>query len=81
MEQEEMEFLVKHEDHYAQFDLATAMARLPNAYKTILVLRFFEDLKITDIAEVLGENVNTVKTRLYKALELLKLEMREEAYE
>lgn len=81
MEQEKMEFLVKHEDHYARFDLATAMARLPNVYKTILVLRFFEDLKITDIAEVLGENVNTVKTRLYKALELLKIEMREEAYE
>lgn len=81
MEQNEMEFLLSHEDHYAQFDLATAMARLPNAYKTIIVLRYFEDLKIGDIADVLDENVNTVKTRLYKALDLLKIELKEAAYE
>jgi len=45
------------------------------------VLRYFEDLKIGDIADVLDENVNTVKTRLYKALDLLKIELKEAAYE
>ncbi|MDW7661798.1 MAG: sigma-70 family RNA polymerase sigma factor [Bacillota bacterium] len=78
MEQEKMEFLLESEDQYRNFDLETAMEKLPNAYKTIIVLRFFEDLKISDIAEVLGENVNTVKTRLYKGLELLKIEMKED---
>ncbi len=78
MEQEKMEFLLEAEDQYRNFDLETAMEKLPNAYKTIIVLRFFEDLKISDIAEVLGENVNTVKTRLYKGLELLKIEMKED---
>lgn len=81
LEQENMDFLLNHEDHYESFDLATAMARLPNAYKTVLILRYFEDLKINDIAEVLEQNINTIKTRLYKALSLLKIELKEEAYE
>lgn len=41
------------------------------------MLRFFEDMKIDEIANVLEENVNTIKTRLYKALKLLKIELEE----
>ena len=41
----------------------------------VIVLRFFEDMKIKDMAEVLGINENTAKTRLYKALRLLKEDM------
>lgn len=79
MEQEKMAFLLESEDQYKHFDLETAMEKLPTVYKTIIVLRFFEDLKIADIAGILDENVNTVKTRLYKGLELLKIEMKEDA--
>jgi RNA polymerase sigma-70 factor (ECF subfamily) len=74
-----MAFLLESEDQYKHFDLETAMEKLPTVYKTIIVLRFFEDLKIADIAGILDENVNTVKTRLYKGLELLKIEMKEDA--
>ena len=38
----------------------------------MVVLRFFEDMKLGQIAEVLSVNENTVKTRLYKALEIIK---------
>ncbi|WP_275670055.1 sigma factor-like helix-turn-helix DNA-binding protein [Paenibacillus amylolyticus] len=31
----------------------------------MLILRFFEDMKIEEIAEVLNENLSTVKPRLY----------------
>ena len=79
IEQDKMAFLLESEDQYKHFDLETAMEKLPTVYKTIIVLRFFEDLKIADIAEILDENVNTVKTRLYKGLELLKIEMKEDA--
>ncbi len=44
----------------------------------LLFLRFFEDLKIDEIAEVMDENVNTVKTRLYAALKKLRIEVGEE---
>lgn len=62
-------------DQYAEIDLQNAMEKLPVPYKSIVVLRFFEDLKIEDIAAVLDENINTIKTRLYKSLKLLRIEM------
>jgi len=42
--------------------LQRALDNLPEKYRTIVVLRYFEDLKIDEIAEILNENVNTVKT-------------------
>ena len=43
--------------------------------KTVVILRFFEDMKLDEIAEVLSANLSTVKSRLYRALKLLKLDM------
>ena len=62
-------------DHYADIDLHKALEDLPIQYRSIIVLRFFEDLKIEEIAAVLDENVNTIKTRLYKALRMLRVQM------
>ena len=36
---------------------------------------FFEDKKLEEIAEILQENVNTVKSRLYRGVKKLRLEM------
>ena len=62
-------------DQYQDIDLQKALNELPADYRSIIVLRYFEDLKIEDVANVLGENINTVKTRLYKALEKLRIQM------
>jgi len=63
-------------------DLYDAIDHLKAEDKTLIILRFFEDLKLTDIASILKLNVNTVKTRLYKILKQLKLELEwEETYE
>ena len=43
--------------------------------KAVIELRYFEDLKISDIAQILGENVNTIKSRLYRGLKKMKLEL------
>ena len=45
--------------------------------RVIITLRFIEDMKIKDIAEITGENINTIKTRLYKALEVLRINIEE----
>ncbi len=37
-----------------------------------MALRFFEELKLNEIAEILNENPNTVKTILYRSLKKLK---------
>ena len=57
--------------------LKRALDLLTYDQRVIITLRFFEDMKIKDIAEITGENINTVKTRLYKALEVLRINIEE----
>ncbi|MNZ49315.1 RNA polymerase sigma factor SigV [compost metagenome] len=66
-------------DVYADIDLERSLDDLPLKYRNVIVLRYIEDLKIEEVAEVLNENVNTVKTRLYQALQLLRVNMQEES--
>ncbi|MGG0756776.1 RNA polymerase sigma factor [Brevibacillus laterosporus] len=66
------------EDSYADMDLHNDLDELPIQYKTVIILRFFEDLKINEIAEIIETNSNTVKTRLYTALKRLRIKITEE---
>lgn len=63
------------EDVYHNLDLERAIDQLPPKYRSIIILKYFEDLTIEEVAQVMDENINTVKTRLYRALRLLKLEI------
>ena len=54
-----------------------ALDLLDERERTVIVLRFFQELKLQEIAQVTGENVNTVKTILYRSLKKLKLELSE----
>ncbi|OEH94290.1 RNA polymerase sigma factor [Bacillus solimangrovi] len=70
---ETLEFLIPGKpDVYSNLDLKKALTELSAEDQTLITLRFFEDLKITEIAEILDMNVNTTKTRLYKILDILK---------
>lgn len=51
--------------------------QLPEPMKTIVVLHFYEDLTLKQIAEITKTNLNTVKTRLYSALRKLEKNMKE----
>ncbi|MGG7202246.1 RNA polymerase sigma factor [Clostridium butyricum] len=64
-------------DQYKDLDLYKALDELDETYKTIIILRYFEDMKINDIADILDENPNTVKTRLYAGLKKLKIDIGE----
>ena len=70
--------LPKSVDQMTDMDLQDAIDQLPPTYKTLIILRFFEDLKIDEIAEITGLNVNTTKTRLYRALKILRIEVGED---
>jgi RNA polymerase sigma-70 factor (ECF subfamily) len=58
-------------------DLYAAMNQLNEKQKTVLILRFFEDKKIEDIAKILDCPISTVKSTLYRALEKLKIKLEE----
>lgn len=62
-------------DNYEDIDLKKALDMLPLEQRTVIVLRYFEDLKLQEIADILDENLSTIKNRLYKALKTLKFEM------
>lgn len=64
-------------DEYKDLDLYKALDELDETYKAIIILRYFEDMKINDIADILDENPNTVKTRLYAGLKKLKIDIGE----
>ncbi|HEY8599048.1 MAG TPA: sigma-70 family RNA polymerase sigma factor [Thermomicrobiales bacterium] len=44
---------------------------LPPQYRTVLILRYFQDLSYIEIAEVLDEPVSTVRMRLFRGRNLL----------
>lgn len=46
--------------------------RLPEKQRRVILLRFFEDASLPDMAQVLGCPVGTVKSRLHHALEKLR---------
>lgn len=66
-------------DNY--LSLYDAMDRLSPKLKTVVILRFFEDMKLEEIADVTSTKLSTVKARLYKALELLKNYIEGEDYD
>ena len=45
---------------------------LPEKHRQIILLRFFEDASLPDMAAVLGCSIGTVKSRLHHALEKLR---------
>lgn len=71
------------EDQYQDFDTIEALNILEEREKAVIILRYFEDRKIDEVAAVLNENVNTVKSILYRSLKKLKVEIGkgEEVYE
>jgi RNA polymerase sigma-70 factor (ECF subfamily) len=56
----------------ALFQLKQCIERLPEKHRNVILLRFFEDASLPDMAAVLGCSVGTVKSRLHHALEKLR---------
>ena len=61
--------------HDSNLDLKEAVDKLPLQEKTLIILRFYEDKPLAEIAEILQENISTVKSRLYRTLEKLRKEL------
>ena len=55
-------------------DLAGALAALPRRQRTVIVLRFFDDLTEAQTAHVMGTTVGTVKSQTAKALAALRVD-------
>ncbi|MGN0430993.1 MAG: RNA polymerase sigma factor [Lachnospiraceae bacterium] len=59
----------------ADSPLTEAVARLPEIYRIVIYLFYYEELSIVRIAEILKEKETTIKSRLHRAREMLKIDL------
>lgn len=60
------------EDNYGNIDLQRALDTLSDRDKAIVILKYFEDKTLEEIAEIMDENINTIKSRLYRSMGKLR---------
>lgn len=49
-----------------------ALNRLPEMQKDVIILRFYYDMKLKEIAAVVGVGIPTVKSRLKQGMDKMK---------
>ncbi|AKP49925.1 RNA polymerase sigma factor [Cyclobacterium amurskyense] len=59
-------------DQELRLCLEKGVMELPEEQRSVLIMKEFEGLKFREIAEILGESENTVKSRLYYAFKHLR---------
>lgn len=65
-----------HEDPEPADDaLARRVDALPPEVGTVIKLRFYEEMTLKEISQVTGQNLSTVKSRLYAGLKKLRIAM------
>jgi RNA polymerase sigma-70 factor (ECF subfamily) len=61
-------------ERHRQFkEIQKHLHSLPVKYQEVLVLRFFESKKMSEISEILGKNENTIKSLIKRGTEKLRL--------
>jgi RNA polymerase sigma-70 factor, ECF subfamily len=65
-DQQEMEVVLMQNSSHNQ--VITLLQRLPGNQREVLVLRFYHELTLGEIAEITGAPLGTVKSRLYHGL-------------
>lgn len=65
------------EDDY----LAKEILRLPIKFREVIILFYYEELSIEEVSILLKININTVKTRLYRARKNLQEALKGSEYE
>lgn len=61
--------------------VSEGLARLPHAYREAVILRDLEGLSYDEIAEVLGVRVGTVRSRIARGRDQLRLQLEKEGHE
>lgn len=69
------EEVIKHSEENS---LTNAVMNLPLKHREVVFLHYYEELSLKEISKITSVNINTLKTRLKRAKELLKDKMIEE---
>lgn len=79
MEKELLEHKIEHcQPMEKNDDLLEEVMKLDEKYKTVLMLRFYHDYTVKQIAEVLDCPEGTVKTNIHRGIQLLRKKLGED---
>jgi RNA polymerase sigma-70 factor (sigma-E family) len=62
-----------HEDRHGDTELWRALQALPPRQRTVIALRYYEDLTESEVAAAMGCSIGTVKSQASKAIHKLRL--------
>ncbi|MCE5197437.1 MAG: sigma-70 family RNA polymerase sigma factor [Armatimonadota bacterium] len=57
-------------------ELRETIYQLPPAYRSVIVLKYLEDMNYAEIAEMLGESIPNVRVRIHRAKKMLRERMK-----
>lgn len=66
------------EEKFGNGPVLEAVMELPEKYRTVVYLHYFEGYKIAEISEMTGQNHNTVSSLLLRARQKLRVLLKEE---
>jgi RNA polymerase sigma factor (sigma-70 family) len=70
--EDENRYLAKRDDAELRMDLTLAIHSLPPIHRDVLILRDLEQLSVREIADRLGVELGTVKSRVFRARESVR---------
>ncbi|AJS61449.1 RNA polymerase sigma70 factor [Paenibacillus sp. IHBB 10380] len=68
------------EDRGEAIDLNEALSVLDEKSRIVIVMRYFEDMPLKEIANILDMPLSSVKSMIYRGLEKLKINLEESEY-
>lgn len=78
---DEMQLPTYSENHEEKIDVVKNILSLPPKYKTAVILHYYNDYSVEEIAKTLKIGKSAVKMRLKRAREILKIELEDYNYE
>lgn len=67
---------VEVENMELQENIQQAIYRLPEKYRSVIILKYVEDLSLNEISEIMNLPLGTVKTRIHRGREALRKQLR-----
>lgn len=72
VEQEVIEAETRLQRHQEFLSVQQELKKLPLKYQEVVALRYFENMKLSEISEILGKKEGTIKSLLSRGLALLR---------